>query len=374
MKTHLCGVALRISALILALDLGAYAQAPPLITQPIDESNPVTLAGNLRPEANAANDRGPVPDSMRIEHMLLQLQRSPQQEQAVEKLVDQLHNPQSPSYHQWLTAAEFGQRFGLAQADPHKMGGWLQSHGFEVSVYPNGMLLNFSGTAAQVRAAFHTELHNLLVAGTPHIANMSNPQIPAALAPAVAGIVSLHNFWPKPMYKPRADYTTASGSYLVGPGDLAVIYNMDPLFKNGVTGAGQTVVVVEDTDIYSSSDWTNFRSTFGLSRFHAGSLVTANPPSRANNCNDPGVNGDDFEASVDMEYASAAAPGATIEVASCADTTTTFGGLIAIENILNASSTPPSIVSVSYGECEALNGASANAAFNSTFQQAVTEN
>jgi subtilase family serine protease len=373
MKTHLCGVALRISALILALDLGAYAQAPPLITQPIDESNPVTLAGNLRPEANAANDRGPVPDSMRIEHMLLQLQRSPQQEQAVEKLVDQLHNPQSPSYHQWLTAAEFGQRFGLAQADLDKIGGWLQSHGFEVSVYPNGMLLDFSGTAAQVRAAFHTELHNLLVAGTPHIANMSNPQIPAALAPAVAGIVSLHNFWPKPMYKPRADYTTASGSYLVGPGDLAVIYNMDPLFKNGVTGAGQTVVVVEDTDIYSSSDWTNFRSTFGLSRFHAGSLVTANPPSSANNCTDPGVNGDDFEASVDMEYASAAAPGATIEVASCADTTTTFGGLIAIENILNASSTPPSIVSVSYGECEALNGASANAAFNSTFQQAVTE-
>ena len=143
MKTHLCGVALRISALILALDLGAYAQAPPLITQPIDESNPVTLAGNLRPEANAANDRGPVPDSMRIEHMLLQLQRSPQQEQAVEKLVDQLHNPQSPSYHQWLTAAEFGQRFGLAQADLDKIGGWLQSHGFEVSVYPNGMLLDY---------------------------------------------------------------------------------------------------------------------------------------------------------------------------------------------------------------------------------------
>ena len=90
MKTNLFGVVLRISAFILALDLGALAQAPALITQPIDENNLVTLAGNIRPEANAANDRGPVPDSMPIKHLLLQLQRSPQQEQAVETLIDEL--------------------------------------------------------------------------------------------------------------------------------------------------------------------------------------------------------------------------------------------------------------------------------------------
>jgi subtilase family serine protease len=204
---------------------------------------------------------------------------------------------------------------------------------------------------------------------------MSNPQIPAALAPAVAGIVSLHNFWPKPMYEPKGDYTTVIDGftyYLVVPGDLATIYNMNPLFNKGVTGVGQTVVVVEDTDIYSSSDWTNFRSTFGLNRFMSGNLVTVNPPSSANNCTDPGVNGDDGEAEIDMEYASASAPGATIEVASCADTAT-FGGLIAIENILDAGGSPPSIISMSYGECEAYTGASAMAGFNSTFQQAVTE-
>ena len=374
MKTNLFGVVLRISAFILALDLGALAQAPALITQPIDENNLVTLAGNIRPEANAANDRGPVPDSMPIEHMLLQLQRSPQQEQAVETLIDELHNPQSSSYHQWLTAAEFGQRFGLAQADLNTIGGWLESHGFQVSAYPNGMLMDFSGTAAQVRAAFHTEIHNLSVAGTPHIANMSNPRIPAALAPAIAGIVSLHNFWPKPMNTPRANYTgviDGSTFYMVVPGDLAVIYNMNPLFEKGVTGAGQTVVVVEDSNIYSRSDWSDFRSTFGLNRFSAGSLSTDHPNSMGN-CKDPGINGDDDEAEIDMEYAGASAPGATIEVASCADTATTFGGLIAIENILNTSATPPSIMSMSYGECEAYNGASANAAFNSTFQQAVT--
>src|SRR5580698_11218599 len=117
MKSDLRGTALRVSALGLALALGGYAQAPVLITQPLNENLLVTLAGNVRPEATAANDRGPVPDSTPMQHMLLQLQRSPQQEQMLVQLIDQLHNPKSPNYHQWLTAAEFGQRFGLAQAD-----------------------------------------------------------------------------------------------------------------------------------------------------------------------------------------------------------------------------------------------------------------
>jgi subtilase family serine protease len=92
--------------------------------------------------------------------MLLQLKRSPQQEQALETLIDQLHDTRSTNYHQWLTAAEFGQRFGLAQADLDKIGGWLQSYGFQVSIYPNRMLIDFSGPAGQVRTAFDTEIHN----------------------------------------------------------------------------------------------------------------------------------------------------------------------------------------------------------------------
>ena len=59
------------------------------------------------------------------------------------------------------------------------------------------MVIDFSGTAGQVREAFSTEIHYLEVNGAQHIANMSDPQIPAALAPAVAGIVSLHDFVPR---------------------------------------------------------------------------------------------------------------------------------------------------------------------------------
>jgi hypothetical protein len=351
---------------------------PVLITQTVDDGKLVTLGGNTRPEATAKYDRGRVDDDLLMEHLLLLLKRAPEQEGELQNFIDELHDSSSPTYHRWLTAEEFGERFGLAQQDRDTIKNWLQSHGLKVNVdYTNGILIDFSGTAGQVRKAFHTEIHNLNVNGVKHIANMSDPQIPAALAPAVVGVVSLHDFPPHPMYKPRADYTVSENGtnyYLVVPGDLATIYNLNPLFSAGISGQGQTIVVIEDTDVYATADWASFRSVFGLSSYTDGSFnqVHPAPPSGSNNCSDPGVIGSDREAILDAEYASAAAPSAAIVLASCTNTET-FGALIALQNLLNGSNTPPALVSVSYGECEAANGASSNAAFNSTFQQAVTE-
>jgi subtilase family serine protease len=351
-----------------------------LIVAAIDESRLHRIEGNTRSAANSRNDRGRVPEDLSMDHMLLQLQRSPEQEQAVQEFIDSQQDSASPNFHQWLTAAEFGERFGASQADIDAVTGWLRSHGLTVhSVYPSGMTIDFSGTAGQVRAAFHTEIHYLEANGESHIANMSDPQIPEALAPVVAGVVSLHDFRPRTMSRPRADYTYTSGGatyQAVVPADLATIYNLTPLFKTGTVGQGQTIVVVEDTDLYSTTDWNTFRSTFGLSTYLTGSLTTVHPaPAKGgSNCADPGVpsGGDDGEAILDAEWASAAAPGAAIQVASCANTRTTFGGLIAIQNLVNGAN-PPAIMSVSYGECEAENGAAANAAYSAAFQQAVAE-
>ena len=369
---------------LLSFALPANAQSPaaqnarPLITQNIDEGKLVVLAGNLRPEVRAANDRGSVGHNLMLEHLLLQLKRPAEQEATLKALIDDLHNPESANYHHWLTAAEFGERFGLAQQDLDTVTSWLTSRGFQVNfVYPSRIMIDFSGTAGQVMAAFHTEIHHLEVNGKSHIANVSEPHIPSALAPAIAGVVSLHDFRPHPMMKPRHQYTFPSGLgdnyYGVVPGDLATIYNFNPVFNAGITGQGQTIVLIEDTDLYSTADWTTFRSTFGLSGY-SGSLNQTHPapPSGPNNCGAPGVNADDGEAILDAEYASAAAPSAAIQMAACADTQTTFGGLIAMQNLVS-SNTPPAIMSVSYGECETMNGAAANLAFNSTYQQAAAE-
>jgi hypothetical protein len=316
---------------------------------------------------------------MRIDHMMLLLQRSPEQENALEQFINQLHDPKSPLFHHWITAAELGQKFGVTPAELVAVTDWLQSQGFEVNVvYRNGILIDFSGNAGQIREAFHTEIHHLVVNGQAHIANMSDPQIPAALAATVAGIVSLNDFRPHPMFKRRSTsapaFTTSEGDYLLVPADLATIYNFSPAFKAGISGQGQTIVLIEDSDLYTTDDWTKFRSTFGLtSAYPSGSLAQVHPASTpTNNCTDPGPSSATGEETLDVEWASAGAPNAAMELASCSDTTTNFGGFIALQNILNASGTPPAVVSISYGEGEPLVGAAFNLYIKNLYMQAVT--
>jgi subtilase family serine protease len=383
MIEKLGGLGVRIAVLMSALAFAplAYAQitpgpSQPLIRQPINEANLVVLSGNTRPEANAVNDRGPVADNFAMEHMLLQLRRPPAQEQALTRLIEQLHDPASPDFHKWLTPDQFGARFSPAASDLARVSGWLQSHGFGINVtYASGMAIDFSGTAGQLRTAFHTQIHNLEVNGVGHIANMSDPQIPAALAPAIVGIVSLHDFRPRPGFArktPIAAYTVGGGQFAVTPPDLATIYNFNPVFASGNTGQGQTIYLIEDSDLYTTDDWTTFRSTFGLSGYSA-TLETIHPApsSGTDNCADPGVNKNSVEAILDAEYASAAAPSAAIVMATCEDSAT-FGGLIAIQNLVNGPN-PPAIISLSYIESETYNGAAANAAFNAIYQQGVAE-
>lgn len=345
-----------------------------LINQPIESSRLHTLAGNTRPEANSKNDRGKVADTFSMDHMLLQLQRSPERELALESYIEQQHDSTSPNFHRWLTAAQFGQIYGPAPEDIETVTDWLRSNGFTVNTaYPSGMSIDFSGTARQVLEAFHTEIHRFSVNGKDHIANISDPQIPEALAPVVAGIVSLHDFWPHSMKKnPSPQYKVEY--QLVVPADLATIYDFNPAFAAGYTGQGQTIAVVEDSDLYNTADWNTFRKVFGLSTYTSGSLATINPepPSGASNCSDPGATSDDDEATLDAEWASAAAPNAAIQLAACANTATTFGVMLAAQNLVNAKN-PPQIISISYGSCEAATGVAANAADNSYAQQAVAE-
>jgi subtilase family serine protease len=376
---------------LLVLTPSVYAQTDagvngrPRIVQGINEADRVVLAGNTHPEARAVNDRGRVPNGFAMDHMLLQLKRSPEQELALQQFVEALQIKGSPNYHQWISAHEFGERFGLAKSDLEAVSGWLESHGFHINVvYPSGMLIDFSGNAGEVRKAFQTEIHYLEVKGERHVGNMSDPQIPAALAPVVAGVVSLHDFRPHTMHhlhKANRQFTSTDlygdVTYAVVPADLAKIYNLNPLFSAGISGQGQTIVLIEDTDVYKSSDWNTFRQTLGLAGY-SGSFTQVHPPAPpsqpGNNCAAPGVIApNDAEAILDAEWASASAPSAAIEMAACADTSSTFGGLIAIENLINASTAPPSIMSVSYGQCETVNGAAANAAYNSAYQQAAAE-
>jgi subtilase family serine protease len=253
------------------------ASSTPRVTETLNENDLVSLPGNTHPLALPKYDQGAVPDNLPLEHMFVVLRRDPAQEKALEDLTDELQDPDSANYHQWLTADELG-KFGPAQEDIDAVVGWLSSHGLRVNVvHKTGTTLDVSGTAGQVNEAFHTEIHRYNVKGEQHIANATNPKIPAALASVVVGVASLNDFMPKPlMLKPRANFTfpctgcpdgfNNTEQYDEAPADFATIYNVAPLYKakKPITGKGQTVVVLEDTDV-RSGDVATFRSAFGLS-------------------------------------------------------------------------------------------------------------
>src|SRR5580700_445277 len=102
-----CALTLDLTSALRAQTAGTAPPARVLITQPIDASRLYTLAGNTRGEANAQNDRGKVPDTFAMDHMLLQLQRSPEREEALRAFIDRQQDSTSHDFHKWLTPVEF---------------------------------------------------------------------------------------------------------------------------------------------------------------------------------------------------------------------------------------------------------------------------
>jgi subtilase family serine protease len=368
-------------ALLLIAAVPAHAQSSPSrpqISQRIDETSRITLAGNTRPEVHIARDLGPVSDDLQMSHMYLQMKMSPEQEKDLDALVTHLHDPSAAEYHKWLSLAEIEEHFGPAQDDLNIVSHWLESHGFTVNVvYRANGVIDFSGPASAIREAFRTEIHNLDVKGVHHIANIRDPQIPAALASAVHGVISMNDFRPHTnVVSRKTAFTTGTGFQLLVPGDLATIYNINPVYRAGISGKGQTVVVLEDSDVLPE-DWNTFRENFGLNaKFPSGTLTQVHPQpvglANGGSCPDPGLTDFDFgEASLDTQWSSAAAPGATIMVASCADSNTNVGHYIAMQNILTTPTPPPGIISISLGEGEDQAGASFNAYINRLYALAV---
>jgi len=361
----------------------AQTTSPPArITQAVDEANLVTLRGNIHPLARPEYDQGAAPDDLPMERMLLLLQRSPEQEAALRKLLEQQQVKASPSYHQWLTPEQFGRQFGPANADIDIVTQWLTSRGFQVNrVALGGATVEFSGAAGLVREAFQTEIHKYVAQGEAHWANANDPQIPAALAPVVAGVVSMNSF-PRQRYHRRLgtfEKSKVTGRvqplftfplppiggtvYAVGPTDFATIYNVLPQWSAGIDGAGQTIALAEDSNI-NIQDVRDFRNMFGL---------PANDPQIILNGPDPGVLGGaaEGEADLDVEWSGAVAKGANLDLVVSQSTESTFGGDLSALYIIDNNLAP--VMSVSFGSCEAFLGTTGNTFYNSLWEQGAAE-
>jgi len=338
------------AAALLFLCAGALHAQPVRIPGPIDDTKPVELAANAPFPAGSQYDQGPVSPSFPLDYVTLCMMPTAAQQKALAKLLSAQQDRSSPQYHHWLTPEQYADRFGLNPADIAKIAAWLEAQGFTVKYQARGRnWIAFSGTAAQIAAAFHTEIHRYIVDGQQHFANAANPYLPSALAGIVVSIRGLNDFHPRPVARQRVKpaYTDSMGNHELAPGDIATIYEIYPLYDNGITGAGQTIVVVGASGIYGA-DITEFRALFGLPN---------QPQQSYPNCSagslcliltgtNPGINSDALgEADLDLEWTGAVAPNATIVYAYSTDAFDS--AYYVIDNDLGP------ILSMSYGVCEA---------------------
>jgi pseudomonalisin len=343
-----------------------YVQTRDRITGFIDDEQRVTLRGNRHPLAVPQYDAGPVPSDFRMERMILTLSPEPAQQEALVQLVEEQHSPESPYYHQWLTPEQFAERFGVSESDTAQVVGWLQGHGMEVEEVAAGRRsIVFSGTAAQVDASFHTQIHNYDVGEEVHHANTKDPEIPAALVQVVGGVVSLHDFHSAPLhaFRKEAPEFSSGGAYYLAPADFATIYNLTPLYQQSINGSGQTVAIVARSNI-KIADVRQFRAYFGL---------PANDPQIIVNGTDPGIfsSGEETEADLDVEWSGAVAKNSTIKVVISKSTNSSDGVDLSAQYIVNHNLA--SVMSTSFGLCEASLGTAGNNFLNSLWQQAAAQ-
>jgi hypothetical protein len=382
-------------ATALLLSTASIAQQPgpaARIVNPIDESQLAALKGTVHPLANAANDRGRAPDDMQLDRLQLVLNRSASQESALRLLIAQMHTPGSAGYHKWLTPDQFGAQFGPSDQDIATVKNWLTGHGFSVAkVNPGKQTIEISGNVAQMRSAFHTEIHKYAVNGETHYANSIDPQIPAALMPVVGGFMSLNNFrlthYSKVMGK--AEYDARAGTakpewtigspgnpafennYVLSPADFAVQYDLNKLYSGGITGAGQTIAIVNDSNV--NIDLVNqFRTLFlpGYPLNQTQVIIDGADPGVDGINNYDGPNYDSVEAYLDVEWSGAVAPGATIDLVIAADTAIEGGVDLALLHAVYGNVAP--VISLSFGACE-QNLGSFNQTLNQVWEQAAAQ-
>ena len=362
------------------------AQAPVpqnRVVHVVNMNDRVTLAGNTHPFTRSSLDQGAVAGSEPMNRMLLLLQRSPGQEAQLRQLLDEQQDKSSPNYHKWLTPADFGRQFGVSDADLQAVTDWLASQGFSgIKVTAGRTLVEFTGNAQQVRNAFQTDIHQYLRNEKTYSANASDPQVPAALSPVIAGVVSLNNFPRKSFVhrlgtfqkslatgetKPLFTFSgcQAGNCYAVGPPDFATIYNTAPLLhaSPAIDGTGVTIAVVGETNI-DVQDVSDFRTIFGLPQNFTAQNIILNGP-------DPGINDSETESDLDVQWSGAVAPGAKIDFVASEPTETTAGIDLSAIYIVDNNLAP--IMSESFGVCEQTLGTTGNQFYNALWEQAAAQ-
>ena len=304
---------MKVPSLLSRPRLALFLTAAVLASSPTARADTAArLAGHV-PRAAVARARalGRVASGDTIRLALTLPLRDPQ---GLETLLHRQSTPGDPLFHQWLTPAEFADRFGATEGDYARVAESARRSGLVVvGTHPNRLLLDVSGTAAQVEAAFGTRLVRYQARdGRVFRAPQSDPALPDGMRGRVAGVVGLdtaslrrahlrerseEDAGPagrKAALAPQAGSGPKGG---VSPADFATAYG---LAGSAATGAGQTLALFE-LDGYNPADVAAYESAFGLPSVPLTNVLVDGAKGT------PGADAD--ECTLDIELALAGAPG-----------------------------------------------------------------
>jgi pseudomonalisin len=291
------------------------------------------------------------PDELLPMALTLQLQHQDE----LEALIAAQQLPGSPIYHRWLTPDQFAERFAPSADTYNALVDWLRGQGFTVRTSAQRTRIDFSGTVRQVEGTFQVRMNRYRHREREALANDRAPMLPARFAGAVQAL-RLHTFR---FAEPVVRINDGSGvTTTMAPADIYTAYNVRDVLNHNIDGTGQTIAIVARSD-FNASDVASFQQQFGvpvrppIKVFPAGDPGIGSPnsacagyrnPRRFNEC----VQAEEAEVLLDVQWAGALAPGASVLVdISDADIDPSLADIV--DHHPEAK-----IISVSFGVCERL--------------------
>ncbi len=288
---------------------------------------------------------------------------NPHNKAALDQLAKDVYDPKSASYRHFLKNDELQKRFAPSAAEAAMVAKYLQQHNLQVvSTEENNWFVRARGTVSAVESAFHVQLNNYIVNGEIVRANVHDPFVDPAVAPLVShisGMTSAAFTHPNqtraapslgttkgPQASGFTADNTASSDFFVsncfpgtktetmdtaggypkakyfgndyyasytGPGcgytptEIQAAYHLTDLYKEGLDGTGQTIVIIDWCGSPTIlADANAFSARFGLPKLTSANFTTLEYPAKSY-CSAP-----DVEINIDVEWAHAIAPGASI--------------------------------------------------------------
>lgn len=309
------------------------------------------LAGNHPIAAESASSSGNLDANWRLE---MQIRFALRHRAALEKLLADQQNSTSANYHKWLKTGEFSERFGPSKSEIRGVIDWLRSEGFEVMLVAPGYL-QFSGSVDQVQRTFAVRIARFGSAGA--YANTTDPFVPNRFASVIGAVIGMDNMTRATPISQRTNeafvpYDTIGSTQAFGPNDFHSFY--DENAGPGRDGNGDCIAIVGTSDFLDSA-MSAFTDQFGLAPIgYTRELHGANP----------GINGAEVEAELDLQWAHAAAPGASIVFH--------LGGYL-VDDITGAvNDNQCGAITISYGFC-APSAAFITGVIHPLFQQAALQ-